>query len=403
VTSRADTVRARVDDALPQLHQLARWIHSHPELAFDEHTAAAAVAGVLTGAGIATESGVFGLPTAVRARAGGGDLTVVICAEYDALEGIGHGCGHNLIAAAAVGAMCALAPDADALGLEVVLLGTPAEEHGGGKVALLRGGAWDEAHLTLMAHPVASETDPSAGLVRMAAVERFDVSFQGRNAHAAAAPESGLNAADAATLALVGVGLLRQQTPDGIRMNAIVREAGTVTNVIPGTARVSAEVRAADLAGVRAVAARMRDCFRGAALATGCTLSESRPEPGYADLRADAGLAAAWDAELTALGRTPSPHEHFGGSTDLGNVSHRIPAIHPYLGIRGRDDPPHTAEFAEAASSPAADVWVADAARLLAGTVVRIAEDPSQRTRLIDLRRMRDLRRARMDPFEEEA
>ncbi|WP_432827470.1 M20 family metallopeptidase [Dactylosporangium sp. CA-092794] len=373
-----------------RLVALSREIHADPELAFDEHRAAARVAGVLRAAGLRTTAGAYGLPTAVEAVAGDGEFTVTLCAEYDALPGIGHACGHNIIAAAGVGAAVALAPLVDALGIRLKLLGTPAEEHGGGKAVMLASGAWEDSTVSLMVHG-APGADISCADIRSQAVDRFDVTFTGRAAHAAGEPELGVNAGNAATIALVAIGLLRQHLPEGIRLNAFVAEAGEATNVIAASALVRVEVRSPDLDLLRDGKRRVLACFEGGAVATGCGWSWRDAEPLYANVVQDPDLAAAWDRNVAATGRTVTRRPGArAGSTDMGNVSQVVPAIHPMIGVLGVTGMPHTEQFRLDAATPAADRAALDGAAALAGTVIDIVTDPALRAAFLARQRSRE-------------
>ncbi|MGW9350150.1 amidohydrolase [Nocardiopsis flavescens] len=347
---------------------LSAEIHRDPELAFAEHRAAARVADTLRAAGFAVRVGAFGLATAVDAAFGDGDITVAICTEYDALPGIGHACGHNIIAAAGVGAAIALAGVADTLGIRVRLLGTPAEEHGGGKVLMFEAGAWEDADFSLMVH-AGPGRDLRCADVRTQAVARFDVSFQGLPGHAGAPSPEGVNAANAATVGLVAMGLLRQHLPDGVRANAFIAEGGEATNIIPSSTRVRAEVRADTLEDVETARRRILACFRGGAIATGCSWSWEDNGPTYAEVVQNPVLADSWDRNLAALGRSPQPYAGSpGGSTDMGNVSHDVPSIHPLIAIEGCSSAPHTPEFTGDAIGPAAEAAAVDGALALALT-----------------------------------
>ncbi|WP_423463678.1 amidohydrolase [Promicromonospora sp. MS192] len=351
-----------------QVVALSGEIHRDPELAFTEHRAAARVAAVLHDAGFTVRVGAFGLDTAVDATFGEGDITVAICAEYDALPGIGHACGHNIIAAAGVGAAIALAGVADTLGIRVKLLGTPAEEHGGGKIRMLEAGAWDDVDFSLMVHG-GPGPDLRCADVRTQAVARFDVSFHGLPGHAGAPSPEALNASNAATVGLVALGLLRQHLPDGVRANAFVAEGGEATNIIPSSTRVRAEVRADTLEAVDNARRRVLACFEGGAISTGCSWSWEDAEPTYADVVQNPVLAHAWDRNLSALGRSPQPHTGPpGGSTDMGNVSQTVPSIHPLIAIRGCTSAPHTPEFTSDAIGPAAEKAAVDGALAMALT-----------------------------------
>ncbi|WP_033017754.1 M20/M25/M40 family metallo-hydrolase, partial [Streptomyces rimosus] len=310
-----------------------------------------------------------------------------LCLEYDALPDLGHACGHHLIAAAGAGAAIALAAVADDLGLRVKALGTPAEESGGGKVHLLRAGAFDDVSFAMMVHP--GPADDFGGTSR--ASRGVQAEYRGRAAHAAIAPYDGVNAADACVIAQTALALLRQQLPDGVRMHGIVTHGGDRTNVIPALARVSWQLRADTLDELEALWPRVRACFEAGAVATGCELSLTEPAAAYADLRQDAWLGDTYARHVRALGRTPEPAASIGASTDMGNVSHALPAIHPTIGL-GCAARPHTAEFAAAAVGEQADRAVLDAALALARTAADLATDPAQRTRITDAHRARSYR-----------
>lgn len=372
-----------VDARREQLLELSHTIHRTPELSWEEHAAAALIADILREAGFSVEVGAYGLPTAIEASIGDGDLTVAICAEYDALPSIGHACGHNVIAAAGVGAALALAPVAAQSGLRVKLLGTPAEEHGGGKVSMLKEGAWEDVDFSLMVHGMTGDDHPATGF-RSTAVDRFEVTFTGLTAHAAGAPEQGINAGAAATLALTAIGLLRQQLSRESNLNAFVSLGGEATNIIPDRTVVQVEIRAYEVDVWRDMKRRVLACFEGAAIATGCGWSWRATEHPYAPLVHDTALAGLWDANLAAVGRTINPNtEVGGGSTDMGNVSQVVPAIHPMIGFRGESGVPHNPGFTAAAATPAADDAAIDAAKLLAWTVLDAAHNPELRTDLL--------------------
>ncbi|WP_291478281.1 amidohydrolase [Corynebacterium sp.] len=383
----AAAVTARIDGHRDRLLEISRTLHAHPELAFEEHDSAALLAGELRDAGFDVTVGVYGLDTAVEATYGDGDFTVVVCAEYDALPGIGHACGHNIIATAGLGAALGLAEIADAAGIRVKLLGTPAEEHGGGKVLMLREGAWEDATISLMAHggpDGGTGTDARCAAFHSQAVDRFRVTYTGTPAHAAAAPQNGVNALDAATVALTSIGLLRQQLDNSVRVAGVVTEGGHVTNIIPDHTEVDAEVRAFDMDVLEDAKRRVMNCFEAGALASGCSWSVEETEPRYASLVQEPLLAEAWDDALTGLGRTLTPQAGgTGGSTDMGNVSRVVPSIHPMIALHGTVDPPHTTGFAAAAATPAGDAAAVDAAKGLALAAATVALTPASRSDLL--------------------
>ena len=376
-------VAEEVESRREQLLELSHTIHANPELSWKEYAASALVADTMRAAGFATELGAYGVETAVEAVIGDGDLTVAICAEYDALPGIGHGCGHNVIATAGVGAALALAPIANEAGLRVKLLGTPAEEHGGGKVAMLKAGAWEDVDFSMMVHGMTG-VDIGAAAMPSTAVDRFEVVFHGLTAHAAAMPEQGINAAAAATLALTAIGLLRQTVPKATNMNAFISHGGEATNVIPDKVIVQVELRAFDIDIWRALKKRVLACFEGAAIATGCTWEWAPTEYPYAPVNSDPALAAFWDNNVLARGRTIVELSGAlgGGSTDMGNVSQVVPAIHPLIAFLGETGPAHNPNFTTSAGTPAADDAALDGAVLLAWTTLDAALDPEVRADL---------------------
>ena len=367
----------------PRLVELSHRIHETPEVAFTEHTAAALVAAALKEAGFATKVGAFGLDTAVEATYGTGDFVVAVCSEYDALPVIGHGCGHNLIAAAGVGAAVALASIADRAGITVKLLGTPAEESGGGKAVMLEAGAWEGATISLMVHGTPG-IDVRCEEALSQAVDRMEIVYTGRPAHAAASPTAGINALDAATVALTAIGLLRQQLPGTVRVASRIAAGGDVTNIIPAHTVVEVEVRSFDVDELRDAKRRVLACFEAGAIASGCTWQWRRTQPRYANLRQEPFLASTWNDAVTELGRTVvSLGTVMGGSTDMGNVSQVVPAIHSGIGIEGVNAPPHTDEFCAGAITPAADRAVIEAATALAWTAATAAVTPEVRAELL--------------------
>ncbi len=235
------SARRIVEEKRDELVALSRHIHDNPETCFEETRAAARVGEMLDMNGLSVETGICGLPTALRARSGSGPVSVVVCAEYDALAGVGHACGHNLIAAAAVGAGIALSSVSDEAGLSVTVLGTPAEEGGGGKILMLERGAFDGVHAAMMVHPWPEDRLGTSCL----AVDHFEVRYSGREAHASASPEQGRNAADALVVAQVGIGLLRQHLRSADQVHGIVTKGGDAVNVVPKEAIGHFMIRAA--------------------------------------------------------------------------------------------------------------------------------------------------------------
>jgi amidohydrolase len=366
-----------VDEWQARLIGLSHSLHAEPETAFEERASAAKLAALMGEAGFDVDEGVCDLPTALLATYGAGDLTIGICAEYDALPGIGHGCGHNIICASSAGAAIALRSAADRYGFRVALIGTPAEESGAGKQLMLERGSFDDVTVAMMAHP--GPAADTAGSTQ--ACSRFSVTFEGRPAHAAGAPWDGVNAADAAVISQVAIGLLRQQTPSGYRIAGFVRSGGEKTNIIPERSVLEYEVRTPDADRLDALRRRVQSCFEAGALATGATVTFRRTEPDYLDMRNDPWLLDTYLAHLRAFGRTavPLPGGFSAASTDMGNISHTIPSIHPMIGLRGVTAMPHTHEFAAEAATPSGDEALLHAAKLLARTATDLATSPERR------------------------
>jgi amidohydrolase len=368
-TALQERVARDTDDLVALSHR----IHAHPELAFEEERASGWVCELLADGGFEVEAGAYGLPTCVVGRVGSGPISVVLCAEYDALPGMGHACGHNVIAAASVGAGLALAPYADDLGLTVTVLGTPAEEDGAGKALLLERGAFDGATAAMMVHPAPIEASHIDWLARGSTTVRFT----GRAAHAASTPQLGLNAADAMTVSQVAIGLLRQHLLAEDRVHGIVLNGGDAPNVIPAATEGVWYHRAADLTRLDELQRRVHDCFRAGALATGCEV-ELEPGPVYTHFDPDAELLALYRANAAAVGRQADrlPPGSGSASTDMGNVSLAVPSIHPLIAIDAGAAVNHQPEFAAACVTPSADRAVIDGATVLAWTAADLSRIP---------------------------
>lgn len=373
-----------IEAASATLIALSHSIHAEPELAFDEHRSAAKIVDVLRTAGFEVRTGVADLPTAFEAEFGSGELVVAFCAEYDALPGIGHACGHNIIAASAVGAGIGLATLADELGVTVRVVGTPAEETGGGKVLMLERGVFDDVATAMMVHPGPLDITGATSL----ALADIAVEYAGREAHASAAPEYGRNAADAATVAQVAIGLLRQHLAPGQQIHGIVSKGGAAPNIVPGHSELLYYLRAQSAEMLDELSARARDCFAAGALATGCTHSIRTVSPTYTELTPEPWLVQAYREEIIGLGRVPLPVEEEGarplGSTDMGNVTNVVPGIHPVIGLDSGGAVTHQEAFAAACITESADRAVLDGAKALAATAARAAADPVRRASLLE-------------------
>jgi amidohydrolase len=385
MTDLKESSRAAIDDRLGRLVQLSHTIHEHPETAFEEERAAAWTAKALSDAGFSVTEGVAGLPTAFDARFGSGPMVVAVCAEYDALPGIGHACGHNIIAASAVGAGLGLAAVADELGITVRVLGTPAEEGGGGKVVMLDEGVFDGVHAALMVHPWPADRLQAICL----AVAHFDVIFTGKAAHASAAPWEGVNAGDAMVVAEVALGLLRQQLRPGDQVHGVVTDggSGSAANIIPARVTGRFMCRSTTLAGLEKLEPRIRACFEAGALASGSAVTFERLAPDYSHMESDLGLLSAYRANAEHLGRSfelddlDAPRPTL--STDMANVSLAVPTIHPLIGIDAGGSINHQPEFAAACITDSADTALRDGALAMAWTVIDAASPGPLRDRLL--------------------
>jgi amidohydrolase len=381
--SAKDAAAEVITRRLPELVALSHAVHATPELCFEETTSARTVADALRAGGLEVTEGVYDLPTALESTSGNGDLVVAVCAEYDALPEVGHACGHNIIAATAVGASLALAAVADQVGLQVRFLGTPAEEGGGGKVLMLERGAFGGVHAAMMVHPWPTERLTGACL----AVSHFDVHFTGKEAHASAAPWEGINAQDAMTISQVALGLLRQQLPPGDQVHGVITKGNAAANVIPAGITGRFMARSKTIAGLRALEPRIRACFEAGALAAGCQIAVDELSPVYSHMEQDSELLGAYRGNAEALGRTfeaddsGAPLPTF--STDMSNVSLEVPTIHPLIGIETHGAVNHQHAFAAACITESADAAVRDGSLALAWTAIDAALTPSLRDRLV--------------------
>lgn len=375
------TAQQSVSSNAEMLLALSHRIHENPEIKFEEHQSAEWVASALEHSGFAVTRGAADLPTAFIATFGSGALNIGICAEYDALGGVGHACGHNIIGSAAVGAALALAPLASELDITITVLGTPAEEGGGGKIYMLQRGAFDGLHAAMMIHPAPIERDAMATLAN----SRIFIKYTGKAAHAAAAPDRGINAGSALSLAQAGIGMLREHLKSTDRVHGIVLHGGDAMNVIPERTLGEWCTRGASVAREAEVFERTVNVFKGAAQMTGCSLSITRNGPVYADVRTDADMAALWRANAAELGRESLPVQPTDGfaSTDMGNVSYAIPSIHPLIALESNGANIHEAEFARFAALETGDKAVLDGSIAMAWTAIDIASNDDLRSRLL--------------------
>jgi amidohydrolase len=378
-----DTATSAVHDSADDLIALSHYVHAHPELGYEEFLSSEAVASAAEKAGFRVERGIASLPTAFRATKGIGALHVVYCAELDALPDVGHACGHNIIAASSLGAAIGLAAVADELDVTVTLLGTPSEEGGGGKIDLIKAGYFDDAHAAMMVHPFPDERLDANCL----AVDHFDVTFFGKEAHAAAAPWVGINALDALTISQVALGLLRQQLAPGDLVHGIVVEGGSAANIIPARAVGRFMARAETSERLAALRVRINACFEAGALATGAALEIEEIGSAFSHMESDHEILAHYRQAAEELGRsfelddagTDKPML----STDMANVSLVVPSIHPLIMIPTHGAVNHQPQFTQACITVDADKAVLDGAVALAHTAIRVATDEALRARLM--------------------
>lgn len=365
-------VCAEVDRLADRLVDASRRIHAHPELNYQEVFAHDVLAGILDDHAVNPTRHAYDVATAFEARVGREGPAVAVLCEYDALPGIGHACGHNVIAAAGLGAGLAAAAIADDVGGRVRIMGTPAEEGGGGKIELARRGAFDGLTAAMMVHPA------DADLVRMdcIAVEQMRVRYQGRAAHAAAAPHEGRNALDAAVLGYVNVAALRQHIQPRERVHGVFTRAGDVANIVPAEAEMLWMVRSPTMASLQPLKDRVLACLEASAHATGCSCTAQWEGYPYADMLDNGPLVASYVANAALIGRQVGDPVRLGrsvvGSTDMGNISYLVPSIHPMIKVADDGVPIHTVEFARFAGSEHGDRAVLDGAKAMAMTIVDV-------------------------------
>jgi amidohydrolase len=370
---------AEIDAIADRLVHVSREIHAHPELNYEEHFAHDLLTGVLDDRGLAPVRGAYDVATAFEARVGDTGPEVAVLLEYDALPGIGHACGHNVIAAAGLGASLAASVVASDAGGRLRIMGTPAEEGGGGKVLMARQGAFDGLTAAMMVHPA------DADLLRMdaIAVQAVLVDYEGKAAHAAAAPWEGRNALDAAVLGYMNVAALRQHIRPTERVHGVITQGGEKANIVPRQAQAHWMVRSDTIETLLPLRERVLACLDGAARACGCTMATTWDGHRYADMRDSGPVAAAYVANAATVGRTVVDPATLGhrvvGSTDMGNVSYLTPSIHPMIQVAPRGVAIHTADFAAYAGAEEGDRAVLDGARAMALTVIDLWCDAALR------------------------
>lgn len=368
-----ETAQSAFEKAAPELVEINRWMYDNPEIGFQEHNTSSRLAEFLGAGGFAVEYPAYGLDTCFAARAGSGGPEVIICAEYDALPEVGHACGHNIIATAALGAGIAVRGLVDELGIRVTVLGTPAEEAFGGKVDLINAGAFAGAAAAMMIHPSTDDTLDA----RVLAVSHVDVEFHGHEAHASGFPQHGVNALDAAVQAYNNVSMLRQSLYALDRVHGTITYGGKAPNVIPALTTMSWYIRAGSNERLAELRPKVLACFEAAAVATGCELKVSDMGHPYEALTHNPLLLELYAANTAALGRpmqrgSDLPIEEVG-STDMGNVSQVVPSIHPMLDLHTGGPSNHEREFAAHTITHDGERCMRDGALGMAWTIIDLA------------------------------
>jgi len=368
------SVIGEIDTQNRQLGELSQKIHDNPEVAFKEKKAAAWLAEYLEENGFSVEKGICELPTAFRGRYGRGEPVIAMLAEYDALPKLGHACGHNLIATSALAAGVASRKAVDELGGSVMVIGTPGEELYGGKAIMAERGAFDNIDAAMIVHPGGG----NRVVMKTLACQNLDVEFLGRAAHAAVEPEAGINALEAMILSYNAINALRQHIKDKARIHGIITDGGEAANVIPAHTAATFIVRAEDDSYLDELKEKVISCFVGAAAATGAELKYRWAEVRYASIRNNLAMARLFRGNMKSLGRNIPIGESkmWGASSDVGNVSQLIPAIHPMVAIAPNSVLIHTPEFARAAASEEGFRFLLDAAKAMAMTLVDILAGP---------------------------
>jgi amidohydrolase len=384
----ADRSNSAIEASKQALFDLSKDVHAHPELNYEEYYSSDALAGFLERNGLAVERGIGGMETAFRATipgGGGGGPTIAVLAEYDALPEIGHGCGHNLIAMAAMGAALGLQATAQDLPGRVVVIGTPAEEGGGGKIRLLEAGVFDSVDATLSSHPFSNRTvipaASSKGESWSLAMVGYRYMYHGKAAHAAAYPEQGINALNAVIHLFTGLDALRQHLRDDVRIHGIITDGGTAPNVVPEFAAANFMLRSRDGRYLSdEVVGKVRQVADGAAAMTGSRLEIEEFYPFYENVQPNVTLAQAMGANAQALGLKldePVPgRPGSGASTDFGNVSQAMPGFELRYAVSETPVPSHTRQMQETAVTDLAlnnALLVAKTLSLTAGDLLRDA------------------------------
>lgn len=359
-----------LDGLSGKLRELGERIFENPELKFEEYKAMNWLTKALEEEGFSVEKEIGGLETSFIGRCPNRSEgpTVAFLSEYDALPGLGHACGHNLIAAIGLGAGLALCSVMDELNGEVVVIGTPAEEGGGGKVDLIDAGIFDDVDVAMMVHP-SDKTLVGRGSL---GVQELEMDFYGKSAHSASRPEEGINALDAVISTFNNINALREHIKDSSRIHGVITDGGEKPNIVPDHASACFYVRAAEVTDLEELLKKVKNCAEAGALAAGAKLEITEERTRYSPINPNPVLADLFSGNLEELGEEIEEHEGGMGSTDMGNVSQEVPAIHPYIKIAEEETPGHSTEFAEASNSDKGYSAMVTAAKALAMTGVDV-------------------------------
>jgi amidohydrolase len=363
-----------IDSGYPELHDLSRKLHDHPETAMEEHRASAWLSEFLERQRFTVERGICKLPTAFRGKYGKGRPVIAFLAEYDALPKLGHACGHNLIATASAAAGMACREAVERLGGSILVFGTPAEELNGGKAIMAERGAFTDVDAAMLTHPGGGGNRVAMSTLACATL---NVEFFGRAAHAAERPEEGINALEAMILSFNAINSLRALMGAGALVNGIITDGGEAANIIPAHTTATFIVRAASDSGLEELQPKVINCFTGAAYATGARL-EYRWGESYAAMVSNMALARLFKKNMQSVGRnvTLGDNSVMSFSTDVGNVSRLVPTIQPMVSVAPEAVLIHTPEFARVAATEDALRIILDAAKAMAMTAIDLLASP---------------------------
>lgn len=369
------TICSYIDDISDELIAVSHAIHENPELGYEEHFAHEQLTKVLIDKGLDVHKSAYEIDTAFEATAGKTGPVVALLCEYDALPGIGHACGHNIIAAAGIGAGLAASTLAETFNGQLRILGTPAEEGGGGKVRMLNRGAFESVEAVLMIHPADADLPNISSL----AVQQLKATYTGKAAHAAAAPEKGINALDGAVLGYMGVAALRQHIAPDERLHGIFTNGGQKANIVPETAESTWYARSSTMDRLEVLKTRLVETLNGGAKSAGCEIQIEWINEPYAEVLDNTPILDAYMKNSESIGRVIKAPIGDGvvGSTDLGNVSHVVPSIHPMVKVAPEGTAIHTIDFEKWAKSEEADKGLLDSAKAMAMTVIDCWHNPS--------------------------